>query len=266
MDVEPLTCGLSPDSLAEYLSQFGEVRNDGLCWNRQTNKVIKACLPMHTFGHPARCEEILSICEAYNITLIEDATESLGSFSRGLHTGRVGKAGIFSFNGNKIVTTGGGGAIITDNMELANKARKLTTTAKVPHSWSFDHDEIGFNYRMPNLNAALGVAQLEQLPDFVEKKRQLADIYLQWCKEHGLTFVVETPDSRSNYWLNALLLSGRDERDNFLEYTNKNGIMTRPVWTLMTDLPMYSHHIALDLFCAKDLQSRIVNIPSSVIP
>jgi|TARA_B100000959_G_scaffold9550_1_gene9638 aminotransferase in exopolysaccharide biosynthesis len=266
VDVDRNTLGLCPKSLAQFLEQHGEVRVDNLCWNRSSGKVIRACVPVHNLGHPARAEEIVEICSRYNITVIEDAAESLGSLSGGQHTGRVGLVGVLSFNGNKIITTGGGGALITDDAALAKRAKHLTTTAKRPHPWLFQHDEVGFNYRLPNLNAALGLAQMAQLDNFVAKKRSLAKYYAEWLgKWPQATFFTEPAGTRSNYWLNAILLRDRATRDEFLGRTNERGIMTRPMWTPMYTLPMYQNCQRFSLDNADLIESRLVNIPSSAV-
>ena len=265
VDIERETLGLSPISLAEFLEENAEVRDDGWCWNRATNRIIRACIPVHNLGHPARTSEILAICRQYNIALIEDAAESLGSFREGVHTGQSGVMGILSFNGNKVVTTGGGGAVITADEVVANSVRHSTTTAKQRHPWLFLHDEIGYNYRLPNLNAALGCAQMEQLPNFIERKRQLAECYRKWFDGRNSEFVVEPQGTYSNYWLNSILLKDREERDSFLQYTNDHGVMTRPMWTPMHTLPMFRNCKKGDLTNAERIETRLVSIPSSVI-
>lgn len=264
IDVDLDTLGMSPTSLTNFLAEFGEKRSDGFTYNKKTNKRIKACVPMHTFGLPCRIDEIAAICEEWNITLIEDAAESLGSYYKGKHTGVFGKIGIFSFNGNKTVTCGGGGALITNDEAIAKKAKHLTTQAKVPHAWAFVHDEIGYNYRMPNLNAALACAQLEQLALFVENKRELAATYRHEFESIDLKFCTEIEDAKANYWLNAILLHHIGEREDFLAYMNSNGIMARPVWELMHRLPMFENAFRGDLSNAEYISDRLVNIPSSV--
>jgi aminotransferase in exopolysaccharide biosynthesis len=266
VDVDPDTLGLSPQSLGNFLEQHAEVRDDGLCWNRSTKSIIRACVPVHNLGHPARVEQIAEVCAQYNIAIIEDAAESLGSFRCAQHTGRVGLMGVLSFNGNKIITTGGGGALITDDEWLAKRAKHLTTTAKQSHPWFFHHDEVGFNYRMPNLNAALGLAQIAQLEDFVAKKRNLASCYSEWFELWPeVTFFWEPTFARSNFWLNAILLPDRDARDEFLYRTNEFGIMTRPMWTPMNTLPMYQSCQQFNLDNAGAIENTLVNIPSSVV-
>lgn len=265
VDVDLDTMGLSPKSLREFLETNCEII-DEKCINKTTKRVIKACVPMHTFGHACRIEEIKEICDIYYISLVEDAAESLGSYYKKKHTGTFGKLGAFSFNGNKIITSGGGGVIVTDDEELAKKAKYLTTTAKIPHKWEYIHDEIGFNYRMPNLNAALLVAQLEQLNGFLNSKRELALKYEEFFKDdESIDFVVEPSDSKSNYWLQSIIVKDVLQRDKFLDYTNKNGIMTRPIWKLMNELEMFKNSQCTTLDNAKYLEERVVNITSSVI-
>lgn len=264
VDVERSTLGLCPQSLEDFLEEYAEIRDDGFCWNKSSNKPIRACVPMHTFGHPAKIEAINNVCERYNIALVEDAAESLGSYSKKNHTGTIGKTAALSFNGNKIITSGGGGMVLTNDSQLARMAKHLTTTAKKPHAWLFDHDEVGFNYRMPNLNAALGLAQMEQLPDFISNKRQRSALYNQWCNANSLEFMLEPDGARSNYWLNSIILASRQELEEFLAYTNKNGVMTRPIWTPMHRLPMYKHCQHSDLTATDFLADRLVNIPSGV--
>jgi len=264
VDVDRDTMGLSPVALENFLSEHAEMRRDGFTYNKVSNRRIKACVPMHTFGFPCRIDEIDSICRKWNITLIEDAAESLGSYYKGKHTGVFGKLGVFSFNGNKTVTCGGGGALITNDPEIAKRAKHLTTQAKVPHKWAFVHDEIGYNYRMPNLNAALACAQLEQLNVFVENKRELASIYKSYFQGQQITFVTENEGAKANYWLNCILFADADERDSFLEYSNENGVMSRPVWELMNRLPMFINAQKGDLSNSEWIADRLVNIPSSV--
>ena len=264
IDVDRETMGLSPISLKEFLENNTTVINQQ-CVNNTTGKVIKACVPMHTFGHPCKIDEIKDICDQYHIVLIEDAAESLGSFYKNRHTGTFGKMGVMSFNGNKIITAGGGGCIITDDEDLAKKAKHLTTTAKVPHKWEYAHDMVGYNYRMPNLNAALLVAQLESLDNFIDKKRKLADMYGEFFKGIDCKFVKESAESSSNYWLNAIILNDKQQRDIFLNESNSQGVMTRPIWTLMHKLPMFKDAQCGDLTNSEWLEERVVNIPSSVI-
>jgi aminotransferase in exopolysaccharide biosynthesis len=264
IDVDKHTLGMSPDSMVEYLNQNAEIRNDGDTYNKKSGSKIKACIPMHTFGLPCRIDEIAEICKKWNIKLIEDSAESLGSYYKGKHTGIYGELGVFSFNGNKTVTCGGGGAIITNNAEIAKRAKHLTTQAKVSHPWAFTHDEIGYNYRMPNLNAALACAQLEQLTEFLLNKRELAENYYMFFKDSNIEFVNEPINSRANFWLNAILLKDKSERDNFLKYSNDNGVMTRPVWDLMHTLKMFEDSDCGNLNNSLWIADRLVNIPSSV--
>ena len=263
VDVDRGTMGLSPDALRSFLEESA-VLEDGLCRNRVTGRVIRAVVPMHTFGHPARIDEIVAICEEYQLVVVEDAAESLGSRYKDQHTGTFGHMGVFSFNGNKIITCGGGGAIVTDDETLARKAKHITTTAKVPHKWEYDHDCVGFNYRMPNLNAALACAQLEQIEAVLGNKRALAKEYAAFFESIGITFIAEPEHAHSNYWLNALVLEDRAQRDEFLQETNSQGVMTRPVWKLMHHLEMYANAQRGDLSVAEWLESRLVNIPSGV--
>jgi aminotransferase in exopolysaccharide biosynthesis len=264
VDIDKDTLGLSPQALDFFLKQNTEIIADG-CYNKRTKRKITAVVPMHTFGHPCRIDEIADICMNYNIQLVEDAAESLGSYYKGKHTGNFGNIGVLSFNGNKIITTGGGGMLLFNDESLAQKAKHLTTQAKIPHAWEFVHDDIGYNYRMPNINAALGVAQLEQLEKFLVAKRSLASAYKIFFTGIGIKFVVEPENSVSNYWLNAILLKDKQDRNDFLEYTNKKGIMTRPVWELMNRLPMFQKAQCGDLSNAEWIADRLVNISSSVI-
>jgi perosamine synthetase len=264
VDVDKDTMGLSPSALKYFLENHTRVKKQQ-CINNKTGKVIKACVPMHTFGHPCRIDEIKDICDHYHINVIEDAAESLGSLYKGKHTGTFGQVGVMSFNGNKIITAGGGGCIVTNDKALAKKAKHLTTTAKVPHKWDFNHDMVGYNYRMPNLNAALLVAQLENLDNFISSKRKLANVYETFFNSNNYTFVKELMDSKSNYWLNSILLKNKQQRDEFLDETNSSSIMTRPIWTLMNKLSMFKNAQRGDLTNAEWLEQRVVNIPSSVI-
>ncbi|RDV16119.1 LegC family aminotransferase [Pontibacter diazotrophicus] len=264
LDIDRKTLGLSADKLEAFLQEYGQKGADGTT-NSRTGNRIAACVPMHTYGFPCEIDRIAAICAEWNIPLIEDAAESLGSYYKGIHTGAFGLMGTFSFNGNKTVTAGGGGAIVTDNEELAKFAKHLTTQAKVPHAWEFNHDHIGYNYRMPNLNAALACAQLEQLAAYVENKRELAETYKQFFSEvEGITLCEEGKDAKANYWLNALLLENREERDTFLSETNSNGVMTRPAWTLMHKLPMFENCQHHNIEVSQWVEDRLVNIPSSV--
>jgi len=265
VDVDLDTMGLSPDSLKSFLNDNCEII-DGKCINKTTKRTIKACVPMHTFGHPCKIDEIKNICDKWHITLVEDSAESLGSYYKNKHTGTFGKLGAFSFNGNKIITSGGGGVIVTDDEELAKKVKHLTTTAKIPHPYEYEHDSIGYNYRMPNLNASLLVAQLEQVDKFITSKRKLSKKYEEFFSRYdNITFIKEPINSKSNYWLQAVLLEDLALRDQFLEFTNKNGIMTRPIWKLMSELEMFKNSQSDDLKNSKYLQDRVVNISSSVV-
>ena len=264
IDVDKETMGLSPLSLQAYLKKNAFIKNQQ-CINNNTGRVIKACVPMHTFGQPCRIDEIKEICDKYNISLIEDAAESLGSFYKDKHTGTFGQMGVISFNGNKIITAGGGGCIITDDDTLAKKAKHLTTTSKVPHKWEYIHDMIGYNYRMPNLNAALLVAQLENLESFLLNKRELAMAYRDFFSDKACHFVEESLHSKSNYWLNTIILKDKEQRDLFLEEANLKGVMIRPVWTLMNKLTMFKHSQCDGLTNVEWLEERVVNIPSSVV-
>jgi perosamine synthetase len=263
IDVDKDTMGMSPQALKSFLQKNTELKN-GVCYNRTSNKRIKACLPMHTFGHACRIDEIKVICDEYNINLIEDAAEAMGGFYQDKHLGTFGEVGVISFNGNKVMTTGGGGAIITDNESLADKIKHLSTQAKIPHKWEYVHDEIGFNYRMPNINAALGLAQLEQLPTFIKHKRNLAERYAGFFNKQNIEFFKETDQEQSNYWLNAVILDSKEQRDQFLEITNENRIMTRPIWKLNNKLKMFSDCHTDGLKNSSWLEDRVVNIPSSV--
>jgi perosamine synthetase len=265
IDVDKETMGLSPLALQVYLEKNTYNKNQQ-CINNKTGKVIKACVPMHTFGHPCRIDEIKNLCDEYHINLIEDAAESLGSFYKGKHTGTFGQMGVISFNGNKIITAGGGGCIVTNNKILARKAKHLTTTAKVPHNWEFTHDMIGYNYRMPNINAALLVAQMENLEKFLVRKKELAKVYSDlFTTTTTFSFVSEPADSQSNYWLNSIILQDRDQRDLFLYETNSAGIMTRPIWTMMNKLEMFKDCQSDSLKVSNWLEERVVNIPSGVV-
>jgi perosamine synthetase len=264
IDVDKDTMGLSPSSLQVYLEKNTFIKSQQ-CINNRTGKVIKACVAMHTFGHPCRIDKIKDICDKYYINLIEDAAESLGSFYKDKHTGTFSQMGVMSFNGNKIITAGGGGCFITNDKELAKRAKHLTTTAKVPHKWEYTHDMVGYNYRMPNLNAALIVAQLEQLENFLNHKRNLANRYAEFFNLNTIKFIVEPKNSKSNYWLNAVILKDEKQRDLFLEETNSKGVMTRPIWTLMNKLTMFQNAQCGELTNAEWLEKRVVNIPSSVV-
>lgn len=266
LDVDMDTLGLSPKALENWiLTNVELVTPDSKPRNKTTGAPISACVPMHTFGHPCRIDEIVEICNRHNIPVIEDSAESIGSFYKNQHTGTFGKTGILSFNGNKVITTGGGGMLLFNDEGLAGRAKHLTTQAKVPHLWEFVHNETGYNYRMPNINAAIGLAQLEQLQGFLNSKRILAAKYEEFFNSLEIKFVVEPSNARSNYWLNCILLTNKTERDNFLEYSNKSGVMTRPAWCLMNELKMFKNYQTDDLKNSVFIADRLVNLPSSVL-
>ena len=264
IDVDRDTMGLSPVAVREWLAKNSEQKN-GECYNKRTGRRVKACVPMHTFGHPVHLDELIEVLKEYHIELVEDAAESIGSLYKGKHTGTFGKVGALSFNGNKTITTGGGGMMLFNDEELGAYAKHITTQAKIPHRWEFRHDHIGYNYRMPNINAALGCAQLEHIEEYVASKRETAKAYEEFFKDiPEIEFFVDTPDTRSNYWLNVVILKDKEAQFNFLEYTNDHGVMTRPIWELMNRLPMFEK-------CENDglkntiwFADRVVNIPSSV--
>ena len=266
IDSEEKTLGVDPVKLKAYLEENTRFSN-GHCFNKISGRRIKALIVVHTFGHPADLDPLSSLCERFHLDLIEDAAESLGSYYKGRHTGHWGKFTALSFNGNKIVTTGGGGAVITNDVQAAKAIKHLTTTAKIVHPWKIEHDAIGYNYRLPNLNAALGCAQLESLNDFIEQKRKLAERYREaFSAVKGLRFFTEPEFARSNYWLNVLVLDQgyESEKDSLIARTNEAGFMTRPTWTLMPKLPMFQSAPRMDLSVAEDLEARLINIPSSV--
>ncbi|MEM4261170.1 MAG: LegC family aminotransferase [Candidatus Woesearchaeota archaeon] len=265
IDVDIDTMGMSPEKLNEWLNsntKYDKISKRYL--NKSTNKPISSIVPMHTFGFPCRIDEIIEIANKYDIPVVEDSAESLGSFYKNKHTGTFGLAGIFSYNGNKTITTGGGGMIVTDNEALASRLKHLTTTAKTPHKWEYIHDEVGYNYRMPNINAALGVAQMERFDTILKNKRETAEFYKKFFDELNseVSFFTEPENSKSNYWLNAILFNNIEERNKFLEYSNSNGVMTRPVWRLMHKLPMYNDCFRVDLGNSEWIEERVVNIPS----
>lgn len=264
IDVDRGTMGLSPDAVKEWLTKNAEIKN-GQCYDKTTGRRVKACIPMHTFGHPVRIEELADICAEWHIELVEDAAESIGSKYKGKHTGLFGKVGALSFNGNKTITTGGGGMLLFMDEEFGALAKHLTTQAKVPHRWEFKHDHIGYNYRMPNINAALGCAQLEHLDEFIADKRETAKAYAEYFKNvDGIEFFTEPENCFSNYWLNVVILPDHDKQLEFLQETNDNGVMTRPIWELMNRLPMFEHCQHDDLKNTIWFADRVVNIPSSV--
>ena len=263
IDVSEKSLGVDPQKLDAYLGKIAVRQHDELL-NKETGRVIRAVVPMHTFGHPVELDELMSVCDKYGLILIEDAAESLGSYNKGKHTGSFGKVNAMSFNGNKIATTGGGGAILTNDEQLADYAKHLTTTAKVPHRWEYVHDEIGYNYRMPNINAALGCGQLENLDDFLTMKRSLTDFYQQLVVNlEGIQLFKEPAYAKSNYWLQTLILDETVGRDEVLAYLNDRGIMSRPIWQPMHYLQMYKDCPRSDLSVIEDLNKKIVNVPST---
>jgi aminotransferase in exopolysaccharide biosynthesis len=263
LDVDKETLGLDPAALEHYLDHHCSLRGKA-CYNEKTGCRIAACVPMHTFGHPCRIDAIARICRQYQIPLIEDAAESLGSLYKDQHTGTFGRLGVYSFNGNKTVTCGGGGVLVTNDAQLAKTARHLTTTAKVPHDYEYIHDAVGYNYRLPNINAAMACAQLEKLEDFIKHKRELAEKYAAFFNAEGIPFVREPRQAQSNYWLNAIILPDRETRDGVLKMANSAKVMMRPVWKLISELDMYKNCLTGSLSNAKWLADRLVNIPSSV--
>lgn len=264
IDVDRDTMGLSPNSVKAWLEANAEIKN-GVCYNKSTGRRIKCCVPMHTFGHPVHIDELVAVCEEWYIELVEDAAESIGSFYKGRHTGTFGKVGAISFNGNKTITTGGGGMLLFMDEELGNLAKHLTTQAKIPHRWEFRHDHIAYNYRMPNINAALGCAQMEYLEEFVLNKRETAAKYAEFFKDvENVDLFMEPADCRANYWLNAVILKDKEAQLDFLQQTNDNGVMTRPIWELMSRLSMFENSQNDGLENTVWFADRVVNIPSSV--
>jgi aminotransferase in exopolysaccharide biosynthesis len=266
LDVDRSTLGLSPERVEAFLSK--ETRRDAKTKrviNIHTQRIVSACIPVHTFGHPNRIDEIIEVCDRYDIPVIEDAAESIGSFYKKQHTGTFGKIGVLSFNGNKTITTGGGGMLLFRDEELGKKAKHLTTQAKVEHPWEFNHDAIGYNYRMPNINAALGVAQLEKLDLLLEKKRRLAGIYREFFNGLGIPFFTEPANAVSNYWLNTIFAENRDQRDEFLAFSRQQGVTSRPAWTLMNKLSMFRNCFHDNLENAMNLEDTIINLPSSPV-
>ena len=266
LDVERVSLGLDPDAVAGWLADHAVLDDDGSCRDRATGVRIAAVVPMHTFGHPVRLDELAAVCARWRLPLVEDAAESLGSFYRGRHTGTVGELAALSFNGNKIVTTGGGGMVLARDEQVGRHLKHVTTTAKVRHAYEFVHDEPGFNLRLPNLNAALGVAQLESLEEKLASKRKVAEAYAAFLAGTELEFVAEPDYARSNYWLNAVLCPDHEARVALLEETNAAGVMTRPAWRLMHRLPMFAGAARGDLTISEDLEARLVNLPSSPLP
>ncbi len=264
LDVSPVSLGLCPKAVDEFLTEYAEVTESG-CIHKTTSKRIKAVVPMHTFGHPVELDELVAVCLKWNITLVEDAAESLGSFYKGKHTGTIGDLGALSFNGNKIITTGGGGMVLCKTQELGLRTKHVTTTAKVPHPYEFFHDEPGFNYRMPNLNAALGCAQMEVLETYLDQKRLLADCYGDFFTGTDFKFITEPDYAQSNYWLNAIICPDKESREEILTGTNSSGVMTRPIWQLMHRLPMFENAIRGDLTYSEFVETHLINLPSSPI-
>ncbi|MDF2153922.1 LegC family aminotransferase [Vibrio sp. CAU 1672] len=264
VDVSPVSLGLCPQAVEAYLAEHAQVTEQG-CVHKVTGQRIKAVVPMHTFGHPVDLDELVAVCLKWHLVLVEDAAESLGSFYKGQHTGTIGDFGAVSFNGNKIITTGGGGMVLCKTQQLGQRTKHVTTTAKVPHPYEFYHDEAGFNYRMPNLNAALGCAQMEVLPLYLQQKRALAARYQALFAGSDFQFVVEPEYAQSNYWLNAVICPSVAARDELLKKTNDAGVMTRPIWQLMHRLPMFAHALRGDLSCSERIEAHLVNLPSTPI-
>ncbi|EDK29080.1 putative aminotransferase [Vibrionales bacterium SWAT-3] len=264
LDVSPVSLGLCPKAVDAFLEENAEVTDAG-CIHKKTGRRIKAVVPMHTFGHPVELDELVAVCLKWNITLVEDAAESLGSFYKGKHTGTIGDFGAVSFNGNKIITTGGGGMVLCKTQELGARTKHVTTTAKVPHPYEFFHDEPGFNYRMPNLNAALGCAQMEVIEQYLKQKRLLAERYKNFFKGTDFKFVTEPEYAQSNYWLNAIICPDKESREEILSVTNDSGVMTRPIWQLMHRLPMFENAIRGDLTYSEFLEAHLINLPSTPV-
>ena len=264
LDVSPVSLGLCPKAVDAFLEENAEVTDAG-CIHKKTGRRIKAVVPMHTFGHPVELDELVAVCLKWNITLVEDAAESLGSFYKDKHTGTIGDFGAFSFNGNKIITTGGGGMVLCKTQELGARTKHVTTTAKVPHPYEFFHDEPGFNYRMPNLNAALGCAQMEVIEQYLKQKRMLAEDYKNFFKGTDIKFVTEPEYAQSNYWLNAIICPDKESREEIITTTNSLGVMTRPIWQLMHRLPMFENAIRSDLTHSEFIEAHLINIPSTPI-
>ena len=263
VDVSRQSLGLCPNALSDYLDMNAVLDDNGLCIDKQTRRRYHSVIPMHTFGHPVQLDEILSVCKKWNLILVEDSAESLGSKYKGKHTGTIGDFGAFSFNGNKIITTGGGGMLLSRHEENGKRAKHLSTTAKIPHKYDFIHDEVGFNYRMPNLNAALGCAQLETLDLFISKKRELALQYEAFFKDTDFIFVKEPSYAESNYWLNAIICESSETKQQLLTELNDAGIMSRPLWGLMHKLPIHRNNKRGELHNSEWLEQRLINIPSS---
>ena len=263
IDIDKDTLGLSPNSLLKFLESSCEVRDDQKCWNKISNKEIVACVPMHTYGFPVEMDKLNEVCANYNLPIIEDAAESFGSLYRNKSTGTLGKIGTLSFNGNKIITSGAGGMIITNDKNLAKRAKHLTTTAKIDHPWEFIHDEVGYNYRMPNINAALGISQIKKLPKILKNKRKIAIEYKNWGKDNNIKFIDESKASSANFWLNTMIAKDLNERDEILKQTNNLGIMTRPAWEPLHKLDMFRDSHKTQLINTDWAYDRIINLPSS---
>ena len=264
VDVSPASLGLCPRALSAFLEKHAVLTESGPI-HKKTKQRFQAVVPMHTFGHPVELDELIEVCMQWKISLVEDAAESLGSFYKGKHTGTLGDFGAISFNGNKIITTGGGGMVLCKTLASGLHIKHITTTAKVPHPYEFFHDEAGFNYRMPNLNAALGCAQIESLAAFISNKRAIASLYLDFFKDSDFQFVTEPSYAKSNYWLNAIICPNKSEREKLLKLTNADGVMTRPIWQLMHRLPMFENSMRGDLSHSEFIEARLVNIPSSPV-
>jgi aminotransferase in exopolysaccharide biosynthesis len=262
VDVSNISLSLCPVALDNYLTE-NAISNESGCFHKTNQRRISAVVPMHTFGHPAELDELVAVCSKWNIVLVEDAAESLGSYYKGKHTGTIGELGALSFNGNKIITTGGGGMVLCRDSALGARTKHVTTTAKVPHPYEFFHDEPGFNYRLPNLNAALGCAQMEVLPEFLKQKRQLAERYKTFFADTEFSFVVEPDYAQSNYWLNAVICPDTESRDQLLKVTNESGVMTRPIWKLMHRLPMFQNAHRDELAVSELIEEHLINLPSS---
>ncbi len=265
VDVSSVSLGLCPKALDSYLDEYALMNNDGVCEHKTTQQIFRAVVPMHTFGHPVELDELAKICFKWNIALVEDAAESLGSFYKDQHTGTIGSFSALSFNGNKVITTGGGGAVLCKNLDDGIRVKHITTTAKVQHPYEFFHDEPGFNFRLPNLNAALGCAQFEALPDLIDKKRELAKNYENFFEGSDYRFVIEPKYARSNYWLNAVICPDSKTRDNLILETNSQGVMTRPIWKMMHTLPMFKNSKRDNLKNSESIESYLVNLPSSPV-
>lgn len=265
VDVSSKSLGLCPKALDVYLEDNAFINDDGISQHKDTQQVFRCVVPMHTFGHPVEIDELMAVCTKWNLSLVEDAAESLGSFYKGRHTGTFGAFSAVSFNGNKIITTGGGGMVLCKSLDDGLRTKHITTTAKVPHPYEFFHDEPGFNYRLPNLNAALGCAQMEALPKFLTQKRALALQYKEFFGASDFIFIEEPEYAQSNYWLNSIMCPDVVSRDALIKYTNANGVMTRPIWKLMHRLPMFENAKRGDLAVSTQIESCLVNIPSSPI-